>query len=50
MPNYIENKPIYHINGDKYDNHIDNLTYNRKQSYAKITKLYSPINIIFTKI
>ena len=29
MPNYIDNKPIYHINGDKLDNHIDNLTYNR---------------------
>ncbi|KAK8836392.1 hypothetical protein M9Y10_039752 [Tritrichomonas musculus] len=29
LPGYSEPKPIYHKNGDKFDNHLDNLTYKR---------------------
>ena len=36
LPGYSETKPIYHKNGDKFDNHLDNLTFKRSETLNTI--------------
>ena len=36
LPGYSETKPIYHKNGDKFDNHLDNLKCKRSEVNTNI--------------
>ena len=37
LPDYSERKPIFHKNGDIFDNHLDNLTYKRSEINTNTT-------------
>ena len=37
LPDYSERKPIFHKNGDRFDNHLDNLTYKRSEINTNTT-------------